>query len=104
VIDALAFADLGVGELAALEGHVRFDAEELRLPQHQVGELPGLHGADVAGDAVRRDRFLQHQSWSCAQCGTVSKLPGDGGRHCTHCRAVSPVRATRRRGGMSCLQ
>ena len=41
---------------AALDHHVGLDAEERRRPQHQVGELAGLHRADVLRHAVRDGR------------------------------------------------
>ena len=49
------------GDHAGLEHHVRADAEERRLPQHQVGQLARLDRADLVGQAVRdgrRDRVL----------------------------------------------
>ena len=49
------------GDHPALDDHRRLDAEERRLPQHQVGQLADLDRADLVRDAVgdgRVDRVL----------------------------------------------
>ena len=44
------------GDRTALDHDGRPDAEELRLPQHQIGELAGLDGADLVVQPVRDRR------------------------------------------------
>ena len=47
---------------AALDDHLRLDAEELRPPQHEVGELAGFDRSDLVRHAVRDrgvDRVLR---------------------------------------------
>ena len=54
-------AHLRVRDLPALDDELRLDAEERGLPQHEVGELAGLDGADLAVEALgdgRVDRVL----------------------------------------------
>src|SRR5580765_6792313 len=47
---------------SALDDQLRFDAEELRPPQDQIGELAGFHRTDLVRDAMcnrRVDRVLR---------------------------------------------
>src|SRR5206468_3515958 len=60
VQDRLALRDRGVAlaeraprDVAALDDQLRLDAEELRPPEHDVGDLPWFERADPARDAVR---------------------------------------------------
>jgi hypothetical protein len=55
-------AHRGGGDHAALEDQRRLDAEESRLPEHQVGELADLDRADQVADAVR-DRRVDRCTW-----------------------------------------
>ena len=55
-IDALASPICAQAIIAALEHDVRPDAEEARVPQHEVGELADLDRADLAVEPVRDRR------------------------------------------------
>ena len=55
-IEALASPICAQAIIAALEHHVRPDAEERRVPQHEVGQLADLDRADLAVEAVRDRR------------------------------------------------
>ncbi|ESU51923.1 hypothetical protein P376_0101 [Streptomyces sp. HCCB10043] len=49
-------AHLRVRDLTALDDGLRLHAEERRVPEHEVGELAGLHGADLAAHALGHGR------------------------------------------------
>ena len=42
---------------SSLDDHLRFGAEQRRLPKHQIGHFPDFDGTDVVGDAVRDGRI-----------------------------------------------
>src|SRR6185312_2827393 len=46
----------GHGDLPALDDHFRFGPEELRIPQHEVGEFAHLDASDAVGNALREGR------------------------------------------------